>query len=559
MAVPRPDGKIDFWDLDTQEKLVPQLTVGSHPESVAFSPDGHWLATVCGRRFGDGLPGELKIWDTATWKLSAQLSGVRDWLTRVRFSPDGRWLVATGGNGLVKVWDATDWHELPELDGLRDIVFGLAFSPGSDLLAAADSFGVIRVWKVGSWKECLTFPAHERLIHGLAFSPDGKTVASGSVDTTVNLWNATNGVLLNIFRGHSRRVTCVAFTLDGSLIVSSSLDGTIRLWNAAERRTPPVFKGHKAYWFVHVAFSPNGRWLAMTTNLAEHGPVVSGTAVFDAFNHRPIATIAGDPFVFAPNGDIAARTADSELTLWTIDAKGIKEKLRLVAPVSVSGDFALAPDSTCLAARAGTNQLVFWDLLTPSKTRILQDPAIEKDGTILFSADGRTLVAGNSKLGILECWDLRTLRSTGRMNLGLGVSASPLALSASGHVLASLGPNDAVVLWDMASKKALLQFPGKGDSIQCLAFSPDERTLAGGTKDGQLRLWSLAAGMEITSLTAHLSACRSISFSPEGRYLATAGVEDRIRLWSAVALEEVGFARSPSAQKLVPPAAANPR
>jgi WD40 repeat protein len=536
MAVTHPEDKIDLWDLDRQQKLVPSLTVAPHPHSVAFSPNGRWLATASGRRYGDGVPGELKIWDTATWQTNALLAGVTNWLTGVRFSPDGRWVAASVGNGLLKVWDATDWHEVIELDGLRGIVFGLTFSPSGDLLAAADSFGVIRVWQVGSWKERLTFPAHERLIHSIAFSPDGKTIASGSLD--VKLWNATNGALLNTFRGHSRRVTRVAFTPDGSLIASSSLDSTIRLWNAAERRSPPVFKGHKAYWWVRVAFSQDGRWLAMTTNLPGHNPVVLATAVFDASNHRPIATVPGYPFAFASNGDIATRTSASELTVWSTTPAGVQEKVRLVAPSPISDAFAFSRDSTCLAARAGTNQIMFWDLANPSKPRALQRPDVEKDGDLLFSPDSRTLVAGNSELGVLQCWDVTTLRSAGRMHMGRGVPSSPLALSTDGRLLASLGPDDSVIVWDLASRKKLRHFAGRREAIQTLAFSPDGRTLAGGTTDGELKFWSLAAGMEITSLAAHLSACRSISFSPDGRYLATAGVEDTIRLWSAAPMEE---------------------
>jgi WD40 repeat protein len=296
--------------------------------------------------------------------------------------------------------------------------------------------------------ELLTFPAHERLIHSIAFSPDGTTIASGSVDRTVKLWSSTNGALLNTFRGHSRRVIFVAFTPDGSLIASASLDGTIRFWNAAERRSPPVLKGHKAYWWVRVAFSPDGRWLAMTTNLTGHNPIVLGTAIFNASDQRPLGAIRGNPFVFAPNGDIATRTSESELTLWTVRPTGVEEKFRLTAPSPVSGNFAFSPDLTCLAARAGTNQIIFWDLQNRNRIqpRILARSDIEKDGAILFSADSQTLVAASSSLEVVQCWDVNTLRLAGQMQLSPGVPASPLAL----HLLrisVFWGKSSTIPLW----------------------------------------------------------------------------------------------------------------
>src|SRR5438477_10079383 len=88
-----------------------------------------------------------------------------------------------------------------------------------------------------------------------------------------------NGDLLNTLRGHSARVTSVSFLPNGSLLASSSLDGTVKLWNLPTAQERTIIRGHKALWGVQVEFSPDGRWLAMTTNVPGTNPLEYRTAV----------------------------------------------------------------------------------------------------------------------------------------------------------------------------------------------------------------------------------------------------------------------------------------
>ncbi|HMO66227.1 MAG TPA: serine/threonine-protein kinase, partial [Verrucomicrobiota bacterium] len=105
--------QVRLWNLETLQLMEPVLELdaaGAH--GVAFSPDGRWLAAAGGLRYGDGVPGDAKVWDTATWQLRFTLPGVSNWLTRITFSPDGRWLAASGGGGFVKVWEAATGREV---------------------------------------------------------------------------------------------------------------------------------------------------------------------------------------------------------------------------------------------------------------------------------------------------------------------------------------------------------------------------------------------------------------------------------------------------------------
>jgi WD40 repeat protein len=529
---------IRLWNLETLEPIEPALPLADGAHGVAFSRDGKWLASAAGLRYGDGTPGEAKIWDTTTWQVRTILPGVRDWLARVKFSPDGRWVAASGGGGLVKIWDAATGREETELDGLRGVVFGLCFSPNGEILAGADSRGMIRFWEVGSWKEKLTFQGHERLIHRIAFSPDGLRLVSGSVDQTLKLWDTRNGDLLHIFRGHSLRVTSVNFLPDGSLIASSSLDGTVKLWNASATPERSVLKGHKAAWRAKVQFSLDGRWLAMTTNANGAQPQLPDirTAVFDAATRQRITVVDGHPFESAPDGTLATKLSGSALALWRIQNTGAVEALKLTNSFELSDTFAFRADSSLVAAR-GSNQIVVWPLRMASSPRRLQRAGLESGGGLIFSAEGRTLIAGVNSEGILECWDADTLRHIGVMRVGAGAQTDVLALH--GQMLATIGPRHVVQLWDVPSRTKLKDFRQQAVSVEAMAFSPDGKTLVGGTGDGALHLWNVASGSLIATLPVHVSACRAVSFSPDGRCLATADVVDMIRLWTAPSFEEI--------------------
>lgn len=160
-------------------------------------------------------------------------------------------------------------------------------------------------------------------------------------------------------------------------------------------------------------------------------------------------------------------------------------------------------------------------------------------GSVAFSPDGRTLVAGLS--------EVRGISSTLRAwNLAKGTSTTPwpdqvedvtkVAFSPDGRTLAVAGTLQ-VSLWNAARPTGVaLPLPALD-----LAFSPDGRTLATGGRDGAARLWDLATGTVTDTLkTEGMTVVDAVAFSPDGYALATSSedlTDSPVRVWDLQGLD----------------------
>src|SRR5438105_181392 len=70
---------------------------GGHLMSLAFSPDGKWIASASYLHF--------RLWDATTGQArSARTEHTRP-VTTLAFSPDGKWLASAGRDGQLILWD----------------------------------------------------------------------------------------------------------------------------------------------------------------------------------------------------------------------------------------------------------------------------------------------------------------------------------------------------------------------------------------------------------------------------------------------------------------------
>ncbi|MET8455143.1 nSTAND1 domain-containing NTPase [Streptomyces parvulus] len=219
---------------------VPLRTRYAGPGSLAFSADGHTLATAYEDR-------TVQLWNTADpahpRRLGNPLTGHRGYVNTLAFSPDGRTLASGSADDTVRLWDVSDpAHAVPHgrpRTGHLGPVNALAYSPDGRTLASGSDDGTVRLWAVSGSGEQerpeATLAGHTDSVMSVTFSQGGETLASGANDNTVRLWNVTNPAeaapIGQSMSPNAKTGSFLAFSPVRHMMGVSSGTDTVRLWN----------------------------------------------------------------------------------------------------------------------------------------------------------------------------------------------------------------------------------------------------------------------------------------------------------------------------------------
>jgi hypothetical protein len=159
-------------------------------QSLAFSPDGRYLAAGCRR-------GTVVIWDVETGELRGQLERHGSIIAALSFSPHGQTLAvgllpapgtSSAEAGRLLLLDVPNGAVKATLAGHEGGTRSVAFAPDGRLLASGGDDGLVRLWEVHSGQERVGLEWHLDSVCSVTFAPDGLTLATGSFDGTVKLW-----------------------------------------------------------------------------------------------------------------------------------------------------------------------------------------------------------------------------------------------------------------------------------------------------------------------------------------------------------------------------------
>jgi eukaryotic-like serine/threonine-protein kinase len=132
--------------------------------------------------------------------------------------------------------------------------------------------------------------------------------------------------------------------------------------------------------------------------------------------------------------------------------------------------------------------------------------------------------------------------------LAHGTAVYSVVFSPDGRMLATVGADRALRLWDVA-KGGLLSSPIRHEkAIRAIAFSPDGRIVATASDDGAMRQWDAMTGGPVGRPCLHGAAVTAISFSPDGSRIATASRTVAPSLWETATGRRIGESAEHDAQ-----------
>jgi len=253
----------------------------------------------------------------------------------------------------------------------------------------------VKVWLLSTGKVLHTLG---RQAECFAIRPDGGLAAVGEADGTT-VWNLTTGQSIHSLA--AGRTIALGWSADGKTLTTVGLKGDrgkagvfeVRMWDfpAAESRTPVLVPLSRVP--SNVAVSPEGTRLAVP-----HWE--GGLRIWDLVKDRVVLQLAGSPVTavaWSPSGALIA-TASSEGAVRFLGAETGKELKVLIGDYENGAQISFGPDGTW-AAVSGDKGLELWKTETWARAEATYGgpgTGVWAPASIMFSSDGRTLVAGGT-------------------------------------------------------------------------------------------------------------------------------------------------------------------
>src|SRR2546423_2188603 len=152
-------------------------------------------------------------------------------------------------------------------------------------------------------------------VTSIGYAPNGQSIFTGESDKAANLWRASDGLSLWRVR-HGQNgcgtVSDVAYSPDNTIV--ATLNGCdLKLWNVADgtliRTINSGGVANAGFAAVGLAFSPDGLFVASSSQVAYHNATITIWRVADGALVRTISDGGGHALAFSPDGQIIASTS----------------------------------------------------------------------------------------------------------------------------------------------------------------------------------------------------------------------------------------------------------
>ena len=313
---------------------------------------------------------------------------------------------------------------------------------------------------------------------------------------------------IGVLRGAGERMWILALSPDGHTLVAGDPAGNVFFFDTpTRRRLATIRPADGNAWIVQLAYSPDGRRLAIAHDRLPGGNVV---ALLDTRSRRVIRTLT-------------------------------PPRERYVSALRYAADDKLDVIAVTRDPEEGPALFMRYDARTGR--RLLGPVRINRRhwSPLLTTSDGRRLVTAG--VGEVTVRDAATLRPIKRLAVG-GASAprwpSAFALSPDDRTLAIGEEDGAVRLLDLQTGTVRTASGRHGGPIRSSRFTAHGRTLITAGEDGKVIVWDVRQATAAETLSGHATGVQSLQVTRNGRTLYTAGLDGTVFVWDLVGARRLG-------------------
>lgn len=313
---------------------------------------------------------------------------------------------------------------------------------------------------------------------------NGDILLAGDITGNINGLEGTSGNPLWQLKKKHEGLLAIDVHPRGKSFASAGKDGRILIYDTQTGKANKIIKAG-AQWIEHIAWSPDGQWLAATNSRK--------VIIFDQYGDKKWQTEEHPSTVSAiywsTNEELAV-ACYGKVIIYDVINRNIQQKLEwkgsLVAMI-------LSPDGDIVACGSQDNSVHFWRRSTARDSMMSGYPG--KPANLTFDSSGMLLATSGSE--DVTVWSFQNGGPEGTSPGVLELHSKPissLSFAPKGTLLASGAKDGSIAIWS-------LQADGNGKvigattmnaSISCLAWRPDGRALAVTDANGKLTTWRIS-------------------------------------------------------------------